>query len=32
MVWDASGESAGIYFVGLTVGDFVSTQKVVLLK
>jgi hypothetical protein len=32
MVWDASGESAGIYFVVLTVGNFVSTQKVVLLK
>ena len=32
MVWDASGESAGIYFVGLTAGNFGSTQKVVLLK
>ena len=32
MVWDASGKSAGIYFVVLTAGNFVSTQKVVLLK
>ena len=32
VIWDAAGESAGIYFIGLTSENFVSTQKVVLLK
>jgi hypothetical protein len=32
IIWDASGESAGIYFVCLTAEKFCNTQKVVLLK
>ncbi len=32
IIWDASGESAGIYFVCLTAGKYHNTQKVVLLK
>ena len=32
IIWDATGESSGIYFIGLTAGNFVGTQKLVLLK
>ena len=32
VVWDASGQASGIYFVRLEAGDYVQTQKVVLLK
>ena len=32
IIWDATGESSGIYFIGLTARNFVGTQKLVLLK
>ena len=32
IIWDATRKSSGIYFVGLTAGNFVGIQKVVLLK
>jgi len=32
VVWDASAHASGIYFVRLQAGDFMQTQKVVLLK
>ena len=30
--WDASVQSSGIYFINMTAGDFLSTQKLMLLK
>ena len=30
--WDASGYSSGIYFVKMISGDYISTQKLMLVK
>ena len=30
--WNASGYASGVYFVKMTSGDFVNTQKLILLK
>jgi hypothetical protein len=30
--WDASGLSSGVYFYRLTVGEYVETRKLLLLK
>jgi len=32
VVWDASGQASGVYFVRLQAGEFARTQKILLLK
>ena len=32
LTWDASESASGVYFLKVTVGDFVKTQKLMLLK
>jgi hypothetical protein len=31
-IWDASGQSSGIYFYRIKTGDMVKTKKMVLVK
>ena len=32
LVWDASSQPSGVYFITMVSGEFTSTQKVILLK
>ena len=32
VVWDADSHSSGVYFVKMAAGEFVSTQKLMLVK